>query len=158
MKSPNELWHIETNQKLIRWYFGVVDGFSRLPVVLECCNNNKAETILSCFLNGVSDFGFPIQVRSDKGKENVLVADYMISSRGAGRGSMLMSKSTHNQRIERLWKDVFHGVLYFFHSLFYFMEENGILDPLNNLYISLLFTTDIYLPIIMDKLNVWKSA
>ena len=34
-------------------------------------------------------FGFPSRVRSDKGLENVLIADYMIEKRGAGRCSMI---------------------------------------------------------------------
>ena len=55
-QGPNHLWHIDTNHKLVCWYFiivGVVDGFSRLPVSLECCSNNKAETVLTCFSKGV---------------------------------------------------------------------------------------------------------
>lgn len=33
VKGPNHLWHINTNQKLVRWRFiiaGKIDGFSRL--------------------------------------------------------------------------------------------------------------------------------
>ena len=50
VKGPNHLWHIDTSHKLIRWYLiiGVIDGFSRLPIKLEC-RNNKAETVLQCF-------------------------------------------------------------------------------------------------------------
>ena len=56
VQGPNHLWHIDTNHKLVRWYFvvfGAIDGFSRLPVALECRSNNKAETVLECFLKGV---------------------------------------------------------------------------------------------------------
>lgn len=49
-------------------------GFSRSPVSLECITNNKAETILNCFLKGVKCYGIPSRVRSEEGMEN----DFMI--------------------------------------------------------------------------------
>ena len=114
VKGANHLCHKDTNHKLIKWHiiiFGAIDGYSRLPVSLECINNNKATTVLSCFLKGVEIYGIPSRVRSDKGKENVLVPDYMIEKRCLERGSMITRPSTHNQRTERLWRDVFDGIL-----------------------------------------------
>ena len=102
---------------------GGVDGFSRLVTFLECTNNNKAKTLLDCFLKGVDSFGVPLRVRSDLGLENSLIAEFMIKHRGCNRGSMLTGKSTHNQRIERLWRDVYVGVLSYFYNLFYYMED-----------------------------------
>ena len=72
-----------------------------------------------------------LSILSDKGKGNVLVADYMLANRDLNRGSLLTGRSTHNQSIERLWGDVYNGVLGIFYNLFYFMEDNSILDPLN---------------------------
>lgn len=49
VQSPNTLWHVDTNHKLIRWNMiiaGGIDGFSRLITFLECVDNNKAETLL----------------------------------------------------------------------------------------------------------------
>ena len=114
VKSANHSWYIDTNHKLMECYiitFGAIDGYSRLPVSLEGINNNKVTTVLSCFLKGVETYGIPYRVRSDKGKENVFVADYMIEKRGSERGSMITGPSTQNQRIEHLWRDVFDGVL-----------------------------------------------
>ena len=102
------------------------------------CTDNKAQTIFKCFLTGVKDYGLPIRVPSDKGKENVAIADFMLRERGAGRGSRITGKSVHNQRIERFWKDVYTGVLNFYYKLFYYMEDNGILDHLNDRHLAAL--------------------
>ena len=83
--------------------FGAVDGFSRLPVSLECVSNNKSETLLYCFMKGVQTYGIPSPVQPDKGKENVLIRNFMITNRGPECGSLICGKSSHNQRIERLW-------------------------------------------------------
>ena len=119
---------------LVRWHmvvFGTIDGFSRLSVALSSSDNNKAPTLLQFFTEAVSRFGLPSRVSSDKGLENVLIADYMIEKRGAGRCSMITGKTTHNQRIECLWRDVFTRVLSYYYKLFYFLEDEGVLDPLN---------------------------
>ena len=52
-------------------------------------------------MKGVRTCGVPSRVRSDKEKENVLIADFMIA--GPERES-ICCKSTFNQRIERLMK------------------------------------------------------
>ena len=68
--------------------------------------NNKAETTVKCFQKATKEFGVPSRVRSDKGGENQLVCYFMVSHRGPGRGSHIAGSSVHNQRIERLWRDV----------------------------------------------------
>ena len=130
VQGPNHLWHIDPNHKLVRLHLvviGGIDGFSCLPVMLSCADNNKTETILRCLLSAVDEFALPSRIRTDKGMENVDIVDYIISKRGVNRGSAIVGKSTHNQRIERLWRDVFEGVLGLYYRLFYFMEDKDFL-------------------------------
>ena len=123
---------------------------------MECISNNKASTVLACFLKGVHTYVLPSRVRSDKGRENVLVADYMIKIRGPGRGSMITGPSTHNQRIGRLWRDMFDSVLGFYYELFSFVEENIIPDPFNEVDIAALNFT--FIPLINEKLDAWRHG
>jgi hypothetical protein len=69
---------------------------------------------------------------------------------------MITGKSTHNQRIERLWRDVFEGVLSVYYELFYFMEDEGILNPLDSTHIYALH--HVFYDKINEKLTIWKNA
>ncbi|CAG2239805.1 unnamed protein product [Mytilus edulis] len=122
---------------------------------LHCRDNNTSATVLRSFLSGVANFGIPLRVRSDKGLENVSVADFMLTKHGDG--SMITGPSTHNQRIERLWRDVYEGVLCYFYNLFYHIKDNeGILDPLNELHLVALHY--IYMDEINRRLDIWTQA
>ena len=73
VQGPNHLRDIETNHKLVRWHLvviGGIDGFSRLPLMLSSTDNNKAETILKCFLTVVDGFKLSSRMRTDKVMEN----------------------------------------------------------------------------------------
>ena len=108
-----------------------MDGYSRRVVYLTCNNNNKADTVLHSFIEATQIYGVPSRIRTDKGGENMEIARFMLNhpDRGPGRGSVITGPSTHNTRIERFWRDLFSGCLYLFYQLFYFMEDQGILDP-----------------------------
>ena len=75
---------------------------------LKCCSNNLAETVLDLFLDAIGKDGdrWPSRIRVDRGVENVLVCDAMVQFRREGRASFIAGPSTHNQRIERLWREM----------------------------------------------------
>lgn len=159
--SPNALWHLDGYHKLIRWRFvihGAVDGFSRLITFLKVAGNNRAETVLSAFQQGVDEFGLPSRVRMDKGGENVAVAQFMIEhpQRGPGRGSAITGRSIHNQRIERLWRDLFSGCVSFFYSLFYAFEDNGLLNI--NCPLDLYALHIVFIPTLQQHLDLFREG
>lgn len=137
---------------------GAIDGFSRLIVYLNCATDNTAATVLNGFHTAVRKYGLPSRIRCDKGGENTQVAMYMLEHplRGPGRGSMIVGRSIHNQRIERLWRDVFQGALKFYYGLFYHLESTGILDPNSDVHLFCL--QYVYLPRINQHLSTWKGA
>ena len=147
------------NHKLIRWRMvchGGIDGYSRMIVFLRCSNNNRATTVFECFQNAIQRFGIPSRVRSDYGGENYLVARYMIQTRGQDRRSMLTGSSTHNQRIERLWVDMYRSVTVVYYRLFYYLEQHELLDVLNEVQLYALHF--VYLPRINQSLRSFQEG
>ncbi|XP_062323656.1 uncharacterized protein LOC134024928 [Osmerus eperlanus] len=156
---PNSLWHIDGHMRLIRWGFVTharIDGRSRVITFLRCSTNNTATTVLSHFVRATCQYGVPSRVRSDCGGENTLVALLMTLLNGQGCGSHITGRSVHNQRIERLWRDVFIQVIHSFYNLFYSFEEDLILDPNDNIHRFSLHKT--YLPEIQNSLDCFRVA
>ena len=110
---------------------GAIDGYSRLITYLSASGNNEARTVYALFLSAIEKHQLPSRIRSDQGTENILVAQHMLERRGTDRGSMLTGSSVHNQRIERLWRDMHRSVTILFYRIFYFLEHHGLLDNLN---------------------------
>jgi hypothetical protein len=141
---------------------GGIDGFSRMIVFVSASNNNRSETVLRQFQQAVRLFGMPRRIRVDKGGENVGVCSEM--ERLLGNGRVIRGSSVHNQRIERLWRNVWDNVVNVYHSLFSYMEAMpndcpkglGILDIDNLSHMWALHY--IYMPRInMDLTNFQKQ-
>ncbi|KAL5479147.1 hypothetical protein EMCRGX_G000505 [Ephydatia muelleri] len=159
VSGPKALYHIDGNHKLIRWRFvihGGIDGYSRRIIYLHCSNNNRAGTVLQLFLASVREFGLPTRIRADKGGENAEVARLMLQHPLRGPGSFIAGRSVHNQRIERLWRDVFTLCTVLYYNLFYTMEEEGLLDCENEVHLYCLHY--VFLSRINKSLEVFKEA
>ena len=147
------------HHQLIRWRIvthGGIDGYSRMIVYLCASTNNRASTVHSLFMEAVERFGLPSRVRSDEGGENVMVARHMLHYRGTDRGSMITGTSVHNQRIERLWVDLHRSVTLLFYRLFYFLEQHGLLDPLNEVHLFALHY--VYMPRLNPALKTFQDG
>ena len=159
VSCPNALWHIDTHHKLIRWRLitiAAVDGFSRTIIYIMCADNNKASTVLQCFVSGVSKFGLPERVRSDHGGENIDVWRYMVIAHNGDVSCVVTGSSTHNERIERLWRDVHRSVTTTYADTFRSLESDGVLDPLNDVDLYCLHL--VYLPRIRESLTSFQHA
>lgn len=118
-----------------RWGFVThagIDGNSRLITYINCSTDSKALKVLTYFVRATCLYGLPSRVRSDHGGENTLVALLMNLLQGQGQARHITGRSVHNQRIERLWRDVFQQVVHYFYRLFYSFEDEQILNPEDN--------------------------
>ena len=69
---------------------------------------------------------------------------------------MICGRSVHNQRIERLWRDVFGGVVKLYYDIFYQLENLELLDPSSEL--DLFSLHYVFVPKINKHLNIWKDG
>uniref|UniRef100_A0A8C4T7K9 Integrase core domain-containing protein n=1 Tax=Erpetoichthys calabaricus TaxID=27687 RepID=A0A8C4T7K9_ERPCA len=135
--------YIDGNHKLAQWGFffhGCVDGFSRCIIYLKCYANNMACMVLSLFQEGVCHFGLPSRVCGDAGLENIDV-----------RGSFIVERSVHNQRIEWLWAELNRVLSFYYKHLFLSLEKNNLLDVMSAA--DLFALKYIYLPRINAGVN-----
>ena len=159
--GPHHLWHMDGNHKLIRWgivIHGCIDGCTRNIIYLVARDNNRAETVLNAFVEGVARYQLPLRVRGDLGGENIRVADYMILHRGVDTNAFITGSSTHNTRIERLWRDMRNHTIQAYIQLFRQFETEGML--LTNL-LHIYTLQFIFIPLInadlLQFINMWNK-
>lgn len=69
-------------------------------------------------------------MRTDLGGENVDIWRYMVEEHES-ESAVITGSSTHNERIERMWRDVYRCVSVLFCDTFRELEDEGDLDVLN---------------------------
>ena len=161
-KGPNFVWHMDGNHKLIRWKFvihGAVDGYSRLVTFLKCSNNKRASTVLESFTAAIQMYGLPRRLRTDLDGENVDAWDYMAALHGDDESTIITGSSVHNERIERLWRDISRSVIVPFKDILVCLEEQGILDVNNEVDLFCLHVvfTDRINASIQEFIRSWNS-
>ena len=67
-------------------------------------------------MDGISEYGKPVCVCSDHGGENFEMWKYMLSTYNNPL-HIITGSSVHNERIERMWRDVTHCVSCVHHHL-----------------------------------------
>lgn len=121
--------------------------FCRLQIITEV-----AQCLTSLFKPLL---GMESRIRCDHGGENNAVCLFMNIYRGLERGSAIRGRSVHNQRMERLWGDLWRGMTNVDHQLFTFLENERIIDCTNELHLWPLHY--VYLPRINRDLEVFRQ-
>lgn len=94
-------------------------------------------------------------MRSDHGGENVDIWRFMLATYNSTR-CVITGSSTHNERVERMWRDLGKSVTSVFSSTFSLLEEGGVLDPLNEVDLFCLHFT--FIPRLNSSLRNFQAS
>lgn len=144
-KGPNNVWHVDGYDKLKPFGFcihGAIDGFSRKLIWLEVSDtNNNPKLIAKYYLDALNEIGkAPRILRCDAGTENSVVCLLQQFFRNdatdpfARSRSVIVGKSTSNQRIERWWGTLRQQGIQWWMNFFKDLRDSGRyneLDPIH---------------------------
>lgn len=123
---------------------------------MRVSNGNTQKAAACHFVSAVKELGCPSRVRTDHGTENNDVVRFVNRVNGENRGSSVQGTSVRNERIERLWLDVYKKVAAPFLNIFEELQVNGGLDMDNeNQLFALQF---VYLQRIDAFLQEWMKG
>ena len=105
---------------------------------------------------GMASFGSPVSVRTDHGGENIDIWRHMLFISNNNPSSVITGSSTHNVRVERMWRDMRKSVTSTFSSTFSTIESDGLFDPLNDVDTFCLHY--VYLPCINQCLQEFQES
>jgi len=153
---------------------GFIDGYSRFITGIWASNNNTGQTVLNIFLRAAEIYGVPNRLRGDHGVENILVAAWIEEFCGTQRGSyiwgrfvfllvsltliltIIIYRSVHNIRIERLWVDITAQIGASWAEAFTDFEINHGLDINNTHHIWLLH--HLFLQALNNQLSFFAES
>lgn len=150
--------HMDGNEKMQSvglYVHGLIDGYSRKVMYIFVSSNKRSGTVMKVFREFVRKYGFPKIVRSDKGGENVKVAEFILSHRGLSETSFITGKSVHNIRIERFWGEV-NRISVNYRDLFLQMSIEGTLNLDDPLHMYALHY--VFIPRIQWSLNSFRRC
>ena len=105
---------------------------------MALCGSSCVNSLAS-FQLGVEKYGLPKKVCSNHRGEIIAVWQYMMTAHGHYK-CVIIGSSAHNERIERLWRDVHRSVLVTFGNVFCELSDEDHLNGLNEVNMFCLHT------------------